>query len=148
MEHVVAAAKLTGALDGEHVERFLDHADPSGVAAGIGADVARVDAGLGDVAAHAAVRDLLLDGDERRGEGARVIGRGTKDVVREALRRLGPHPRKLAELLDQAGDRCDETGHGRLSRSRAGPACPGGPCRRQCRPSARARGPCCGRWPR
>src|SRR6202521_5842250 len=75
VQHVVPTAILASPVDRQDVERLLDHADARRVAAGIGAEGARVDAAIGDVAAAGAVGDVLLDRQEWSGKGTRLVGR-------------------------------------------------------------------------
>ena len=91
VEHVVAAAELAGALDGEHVQRLLDDAQPAVVAARVAAD--RAQRRVADVEAAVAEHDLVADGDQRPRERARLrVGRA-QQVVRQALGRLGADAR-------------------------------------------------------
>ena len=73
VQHVVAAAKAAGALDREQIGRRGDHADEARVAARVAAQRARIL--LGEVHAHRAEADLLLDLDERLRQLARVARR-------------------------------------------------------------------------
>ncbi len=89
VEHVVAAAELAGPLDGQHVERLLDHAQADVLAARVAAD--RAQGRVADVEAALAEHDLVADGDEgareraRLGVGARGAG-GTSAAGRSWAR--------------------------------------------------------------
>src|SRR6185369_8059802 len=86
VEDVIDAPELGGPLEGEDVERLLDDAQPRLVAAGIPAD--RAQRRVADVETALTEHDLLTDGDEGRGEGARLRVRGSEDVEGEPLGRL------------------------------------------------------------
>ena len=102
-QDVVPALDHAGLLDRRLVLRLLDHADHRGVAAGVAADAAQL--ALGDAEALAAEPDLLLRGDDRLGQAARVLGRGLDHVEREPLRRLRADAGKARQLVDQVLDR-------------------------------------------
>ena len=72
-EHVVLAAELPGALDGDDVLRLLDDADEAGVASRVAADRAR--RLLGHVAADLAEPHLVADLEQDLGEPAHARGR-------------------------------------------------------------------------
>src|SRR4051812_29785258 len=111
---VVAAAELVRALDRDHVARLLDDADHLAVAALVLADpAARAD---GEVEAHLAVADGLLDLTDRVGERERLLGRQAEDVEREPLRRALADAGHARELGDQAVDwRGEHRGLSRLT---------------------------------
>ena len=71
-EHVVEAAELARALDGDDVGRLLHHADDARVAARVGADGAQL--ALGQVEAAAAEADLLFHLGDRRRQGQDLSG--------------------------------------------------------------------------
>ncbi len=58
MQDMIEPPKIASAVDGQHVEGFLDHADDRAIAPFILAD--RAGAHLGDVIAGAAKHDPLL----------------------------------------------------------------------------------------
>ena len=95
-EIVVGAMELARALHGKEVGDRLHHADDLVVALRIAADAARVL--RSEIAADGAEPHLALEGKERLGEIARVLGRSAEDVEGEALRRL----------LADAGKPCEE----------------------------------------
>src|SRR6478735_9315327 len=98
-EHVVGAAELAGALDGDDVLGLLDDADGGLVAARVGADAAAL--GLRDVAAHLAEPDARLDLGQRRDETRDVLGVGLEQVEGDALGALGPDAGEPSELVDE-----------------------------------------------
>ena len=101
-EHVVAPAVLVRALDRDDVAGLLDDADQARVAPLVLADpAARL---VGEVEAHLAQADALLDLADRVGERVGVLGRGAQDVERQPLRGALPDARQLAELGDEALD--------------------------------------------
>ena len=67
----------------------------------VGAEVAR--AVLCDVLAHVTEDDLLLDCQNRLGQGVRLICRHTYEVVGQALGALWANAGELVKLLYQAG---------------------------------------------
>jgi hypothetical protein len=101
-EDVVAPAVLVRALDRDDVARLLDDADDRRVAPLVLADAAALL--VGQVEAHLAQADALLDLADRVGQRGGVLGVGAQDVEGEALRRALPDPRQLPELGDQALD--------------------------------------------
>src|SRR5205823_3976315 len=76
--HVVAAGELVRALDGDDVAGLLDDADDRAVAALVLADAAA--RAVGEVEAHLAQADALLDLADRVGQGVGVAGRLAQDV--------------------------------------------------------------------
>src|SRR5829696_3613805 len=91
------------ALDRDHVAGLLDDAYQPAVATLVEAD--RAARALGEVEAHLAQRDLLLDVADRVRERVRVLGRGAQDVERQPLRRAVADAGELAQLGDQALER-------------------------------------------
>src|SRR5205807_1302589 len=106
VEHVVHAFELAGALDGEDIERLLDHAYDLALPLVGRADRARVR--LRDVEADRAIAEIGLHRAHRGGERLRVPRRRAEDVIGEALRRLGSDARELAELVDESRERTRE----------------------------------------
>ena len=105
VEDVVTAAEGAGPLEGEDVERLLDHAQPVVVARGsrqIGQS-----GPVADVEAALAEDDLVAHGDERRREGTRLAVGRAQQVVGQPLGGLGPDAGQAREGLDQPGDRLD-----------------------------------------
>ena len=74
-QDVVDAGERARLLQGEEVPRLLDDADQGGVAAGVAADRAEGDVGLGQVEAGLAVADALLDRSDRLGQRQGLLGR-------------------------------------------------------------------------
>src|SRR5438105_5232395 len=103
MEHMVAAAKLARPLDGEEIGHRLHHADDLVVALRIAADGAGIL--RGEVAADGTEPHLALQGEERLGQLACVLGRRTEDMEGEALRGFFADARKLCEEQGQPADR-------------------------------------------
>lgn len=98
-EHVVQAAIAPGPLDRRDVARLGDHADARRVARRVPADGALV---LGRVVeAPAAEVHLLLDRQDGVGQAAGLLDIGFQQIVRDALRRLGPDARKPAQLVEE-----------------------------------------------
>ncbi len=87
VKDVVAALERAGALDGQDVERLLDHAQAGVVARRIGADGAQRTGA--DVEARLAVHDLFANGDEGGGQHPCLSLRGPQQVVCQPLSRLG-----------------------------------------------------------
>jgi hypothetical protein len=108
VQDVVSTLELAGSVQGEHVQRFLDDAQPALVPTRIAADgTQRL---IADVEAALAEHDLIAYGDESRGEASGFgVGRA-KQVVGQALSGLWPDPRESPEGLDEARDRLDERG--------------------------------------
>ena len=101
-EHVVAAAVLVRALDGDDVAGLLDDADEARVAALVLADAAaRL---VGEVEAHLAQPDALLDLADGVGQRVGVLGVAAQDVEGQALGRALPDAGQLAELGDEPLD--------------------------------------------
>src|SRR6266542_2734481 len=65
----------------------------------------RTGVGIGDVAAHGAVSDLILDAAQGVGETLGLLARVLEDVEREALRALRPDAGQMLQLLDQSDQR-------------------------------------------
>src|SRR5438105_5633424 len=108
VQHVVAAAELPGALDGEQIGHRLDYADHPPVALGVAAEGTRI---LGrQVATGRAETDLLPQRKQRLGELAGVLGWALQDVERQPLGRLLPDPGQLREQHGEAGDRIGHFG--------------------------------------
>jgi len=103
MEDVVEATIAAGALDGEHIEGLLDHADDRAVAAGVLAVSAGV--GLGDIHALGTEADALFDVEDGLGKCSGFLFAGAKDVVSKPLGRLGADTRQPVEGLHQALNR-------------------------------------------
>ena len=107
---MVAALVLAGALHGQQIVRLLDDAEQRRVARGVGADAAGVL--VGDVEAGRAGDDALLEGDERLGQLAHLVGRPLEEKERHPLGRLGPHAGQPLERLDESRDGLGVVGHG------------------------------------
>ena len=102
-QHVVEAMVAARALDGLHVARLGDHADGGAVARGVRADVARLARGVAE--ADGAEVYLLLDLEDGLRQAAGLLGIGLKQVVRNALGRLGTNARQPAQLVQQPLER-------------------------------------------
>src|SRR5690606_38603569 len=101
-EDVIAPVVLVRALDRDDVAGLLDDADQPRVAPLVLADAAaRL---VGEVEAHLAQADALLDLPDRVGQRGRLLGRAPQDVERQALGGALPDPGQLAELGDEALD--------------------------------------------
>src|SRR4051794_32628629 len=102
-EHVVAAGELVRALDRDDVARLLDDADDRAVAALVLTDPALRP--VGEVEAHLAQPDALLDLADRVGERVGVFGRLAQDVEGEPLRGARADAGQFAQLRDEPLDR-------------------------------------------
>src|SRR3954447_7526940 len=101
-EDVVAPAVLVGALDGDDIAGLLDDADEARVAALVLADAAaRL---VGQVEAHLAQADALLDLADRVGQRVGVLGVAAQDVEGQALSGALADAGQLAQLGDEALD--------------------------------------------
>jgi hypothetical protein len=106
MEDVVQALEFAGSFEGEDVERLLNDAQPSLVAARVATDGAQLL--VADVEAALTEDDLVPDVDERRGQRPRLRVRCSKQVVGQALRCLRPDPGQAPEGFDETSDWLDE----------------------------------------
>ena len=111
MQDVVEPLELPGALEGEHIERLLDDAQPGLVATRVPTD--RTERGIADVEALVAEHDLVPDGDEGRRQRPCLRVRGAEQVVGQALGGLGSDARQARERLDEARDGLDQGGRHR-----------------------------------
>ena len=98
-QHVIHAFEVARLLDGRDVLRLLDDADEPVVARRVRAEVAGI--GVGDVAAHRAVGDAILDVVHGLDEPFDFLARRFQDVEREPLRALGADAGQALQLLDE-----------------------------------------------
>ena len=98
-QHMVEAVVAARALDCLDVARLAHHANASGIAHRVLADGALV--GCGVVKAAAAKMHFLLDLQNGLGQAAGLLGIGLKQVVGDALGRLGANARQTAQLIEQ-----------------------------------------------
>jgi hypothetical protein len=108
-QHVIDAVEVARLLDPGHVLRLLDDADKATIAGRVGTEVARV--GVGDVAAHRAVGDAVLDVAHRLDEPLDLLARRLQDVEGEPGGALRADAGQALQLLDQPGQRLG-AGHG------------------------------------
>ena len=118
MEHVVEALELAGPLEGQHVERLLDHAQPGRVARRVAADRAERRSLM--LKQRSQKTTCVADGDERGGQRPSLRLGGAQQVERQPLGGLRPDPGQPRERLDEPGDGLDQRG-----RPRWAPTCPG-----------------------
>jgi hypothetical protein len=98
-EHVVEAAELARPLDGDQIDRLLDHADHRVVAAGVPAD--RADLVLRQVAALVAEANSLLDLLDRGRERERLVLRPLQEMESEPVGGPRADARQARELADE-----------------------------------------------
>ena len=108
VEHVIAAAKGPGALNGDQVKRLFDHAEEAEVAGGVAADAAEIL--VGDVAADRAGSGVGSHGADRPSEGERLGLGGAQQVEGEPFGGAWADPWESGEgfnePLDGARQRC------------------------------------------
>lgn len=92
-EHVVKAMEFVGALHWNHITGLLNDTDHARVATPVLADATAWL--IGEVEAHLAQSNLLLDLLDRLGEPKRVLVRGTQNVESEPLRGAVANAREL-----------------------------------------------------
>ncbi len=100
-EDVIEALELTCGLDGHHFLDVLDHTDGGSITLGIGTDLTEV--GVAEVVTALAVTHLLAQTDERFAKVNGSLGLLTKQMEREAKRRLTTNAGQFGELVDGAG---------------------------------------------
>ena len=87
MQHVVRAPEYVRALNRDHIERFLHHANPRPVACQVGAN--RAFGLLTDVGAGVTQDDPVFHGQDRFRQFLGFLARHAYQEVRETLRALG-----------------------------------------------------------
>ena len=101
-QDVIEAAVLPRFFDGHDVVRLFDDADRLSITRGPRAVEAWIN--IGDVIAHRAEPHVHLGVADRIGQRQGFLGLSAQNMKREALRRLGPYPGQMFELVDQTLD--------------------------------------------
>src|SRR5688572_15671589 len=90
------------ALDRDDIERLFNHTDHAAIAPIIATNRARLD--ISNVETDRAELYRLFHVADCVGQLQRDLLRGSEQIERQALRRLGPDARQPSELLDESGD--------------------------------------------
>lgn len=106
MKNVIEPLELTGPLQGQDVERFLNHAQTGRVPPGVGANGAHRP--VADVEAALAENDLFTDGYQCRGQGSSFCLRSTQQVERQSRGRLRTDAWQASEGFDESSNRLDQ----------------------------------------
>ena len=100
-EDMIESLELTSGFDGHHFLDVFDHTDGGSIALGICTDLTEV--GVAEVVSTLAVTHLLAQTDERFAKVNGSLRLLTKQVEREAKRRLTADAGQFGELIDSAG---------------------------------------------
>ena len=103
VQDVESAAKISGAVDGDHVTWRGDHTYQPGLAACVGAGRAGI--GLGEIEAHRAQADFLDHLEKGLGKLASLLLRSPHQVEGKARCRFFPNTRQAAQALHEALNR-------------------------------------------
>ena len=115
MQDVEYSIEVFGLFDRSDIGRFFHHAHETLIACG--ARTVRTGIDIGDVIAYGTETKIGFHVADGRGESLGIFVAGAQDVKGKALRALGANSRELLQLVDQAGHRFGEFGHGETSLS-------------------------------